>query len=122
VNPGRIAVSTRIELRCPDPSANPYLAFAGMLAAGLDGIKRGLDAPLPQEEDLYHLEEPARAELTAMPGSLGEAIVEFEQSPLFRQVLGEHLFHNYLAVKRQEWDDYRIAVSEWELDRYLAVY
>ncbi len=122
VNPGRIATATRIELRCPDPSANPYLAFAGMLAAGLDGIKRGLDAPLPQEEDLYHLEEPARAELTAMPGSLGEAIAEFEQSLLFQQVLGEHLFQNYLTVKRQEWNDYRIAVSEWELDRYLAVY
>jgi glutamine synthetase len=122
VSPGRVATATRVELRCPDPSANPYLAFAAMLRAGLDGVKRQLPAPDAHEEDLFHLDETARVRMTAMPGSLGEAIAELECSSLMRETLGEPLFGRYIAAKRREWDEYRLSVSEWELDRYLAVY
>lgn len=122
VSPGRVATASRIELRCPDPSANPYLAFAGMLAAGLDGIKSNLPVPEANEEDLYHLDDKAMSGLTAMPGSLGEAIEEFKKDKLFRGVLGEHLFEQYVEAKTQEWDEYRISVSTWELERYLPIY
>lgn len=122
VSPGRVATASRIELRCPDPSANPYLAFAAMLMAGLDGIKRDLPVPPAKEEDLYHLDEAAREELVSMPGSLGEALEEFKQDELMRSTLGDHLFGRYLEAKKQSWDDYRIHVSDWELERYLAVY
>jgi glutamine synthetase len=122
VSPGRVATASRIELRCPDPSANPYLAFAAMLMAGLDGIRRNLAAPPATEEDLYHLDAEARRELTAMPGSLGEALEELKRDDLMRQTLGDVLFERYLEAKRQAWDEYRIHVSQWELERYLPVY
>lgn len=122
VSPGRVGTATRIELRCPDPSANPYLAFAVMLRAGLDGIRRELPAPPATEEDLYHLDEAGLARLTAMPGSLGEAIAELEHSELVRETFGEHLFGQYLEGRRQEWDEYRLSVSQWELERYLPIY
>jgi glutamine synthetase len=122
VSPGRVATATRIELRCPDPSANPYLTFAVMLRAGLDGIKNQVPVPNANEEDLYHLDQASRARLTAMPGSLGEAIGELERSQLVRDTLGDHLFDRYVEAKRQEWDEYRISVSEWELERYLPIY
>jgi glutamine synthetase len=122
VSQGREATATRIELRCPDPSANPYLAFAAMLAAGLDGIKNNLTVPEATEEDLYHLDDQEMSKLTAMPGSLGEAIVEFKKDPLYRSMLGDHLFERYVEAKTLEWDEYRISVSRWELERYLAIY
>lgn len=122
VSPGRVLTATRIELRCPDPSANPYLAFAAMLAAGLDGIQNNLPAPAPYEENLYHLDNAALSKLTAMPGSLGEAIAELGKDPLMKMVLGDHLYNNYVEAKTQEWDEYRISVSDWELARYLPIY
>jgi glutamine synthetase len=122
VSPGRVATATRIELRCPDPSANPYLAFAAMLMAGLDGVANKLPAPAPNEEDLYHLDEARLKSLTAMPGSLGEAIEELKGSELVRRTFGEHLFERYLEGRVQEWDEYRLSVSQWELERYLPVY
>jgi glutamine synthetase len=122
VSSGREATASRIELRCPDPSANPYLAFAAMLAAGLDGIKNDLPVPEATEEDLYHLDDKAMAELSAMPGSLGDAISEFKKDPLYETVMGEHLFSQYVEAKTQEWDEYRLTVSKWELERYLSVY
>jgi glutamine synthetase len=122
VSPGRVLTATRTELRCPDPSANPYLAFAVMLRAGLDGIRRALPVPDPNEEDLYHLDEGALARLTAMPGSLGEAIEELKASALVRETFGDHLFERYLEGRRLEWDEYRLSVSQWELERYLPVY
>ncbi len=122
VSPGRVATASRIELRCPDPAANPYLAFAAILMAGLDGIRRDLPVPPATEEDLYHLDEAARQEMTTMPGSLGEAIEELKKDELMRTTLGDHLFEQYVEAKRQAWDDYRIFVSQWELDRYLPVY
>ena len=122
VSAGRVATATRIELRCPDPSSNPYLAFAVILMAGLDGVQRNLPVPAPAEEDLYHLDEARLAQLTAMPVSLGEAIGELRRSELIRATFGEHLFERYLEGRVQEWDDYRLSVSQWELDRYLPVY
>jgi len=122
VSPGRVATATRIELRCPDPSSNPYLTFAVILMAGLDGIKKKMNAPAPNEEDLYHLDEARLAKLTAMPGSLGEAIAEMEKSELVKHTLGDHLFERYVEAKKQEWDEYRLNVSQWELDRYLPIY
>ena len=114
--------STRIELRCPDPSANPYLAFAVMLYAGLDGVAKGMTPPLAAEEDLYHVDDSRRRELETMPGSLGEAIETLKSAPLMREALGDHIFERYVTAKTQEWDEYRIAVSEWELNRYLPTY
>jgi glutamine synthetase len=123
INPKR-PQSTRVELRCPDPSSNPYLAFAVILKAGLDGIQRGLRAPEPAEEDLYHLDAGRIAErqLKTLPGSLGEALDQLEQNELVASALGPHVFERFIEAKRQEWDDYRLYVTPWELDRYLDVY
>jgi glutamine synthetase len=120
ISPGRLE-ATRIELRCPDPSCNPYLAFAVMLAAGLDGIKRGLEPPPPAEEDLYHLDNKRRG-LEAMPGSLYEALEELKKDEVVQAALGPHIYERYLEAKTREWDEYRIHVSQWELDRYLPIY
>jgi glutamine synthetase len=114
--------STRVELRCPDPSANPYLAFAVMLHAGLDGIAQGMTPPAPAEQDLYHVDETQRRALQTMPGSLGEAVEALKADPLMRTALGDHIFERYVEAKTQEWDEYRIDVSQWELDRYLSIY
>jgi glutamine synthetase len=113
--------ATRIELRCPDPSANPYLAFAVILKAGLDGIKRGLTPPPAAEEDLYHIDPRSRA-LTMLPGSLGEALEELQRDEVVQDALGVHIYERFVEAKQQEWDDYRRVVSQWELDRYLPIY
>ena len=122
VSASRVTTATRIELRCPDPSANPYLTFAAILMAGLDGIKRDLPVPVAAEEDLYHLDETARGRLSAMPGSLGEAIEEMRKDELMRSTLGDHLFEQFIEAKKAAWDEYRIYVSQWELERYLPLY
>ncbi len=116
--------STRIELRCPDPSCNPYLAFAVMLRAGLDGIKRGLEAPAISNENLYHLDDQGREArgMATLPGSLGEALEELKCDSLVRETLGEHLFERYVEAKTIEWQEYNAQVSAWELDRYLSVH
>ncbi len=113
--------STRCELRCPDPTANPYLAFAVMLAAGLDGIEQQLEPPLPAEEDLYHL-DGMRAGLETLPGDLGDAIEELKQDEIIQDALGQHVYERYVEAKMLEWTEYRLYVSRWELDRYLTVY
>ena len=113
--------ATRVELRCPDPSCNPYLAFAVMLKAGLDGIKRQLPLPEAAEEDLYHVDPRAR-NLETLPGSLGDALIELERDDVIAEALGPHVLERFVEAKTQEWDSYRIAVSQWELERYLAVY
>lgn len=122
VSPGRVSTATRIELRCPDPSANPYLAFALMLMAGLDGIKNDLPVPVPAEENLYHLDEESIAKLSSMPGSLGEAIAELGRSELVKSTFGADLYEQYIEGRKKEWDEYRLDVSGWELERYLPVY
>ena len=112
-----------MELRCPDPSGNPYLQFAVMLMAGLKGIEEGYKLPEPMELNLYHLTDEERAEkgIKSLPGSLGEAIALAEKSDLLKEALGKHAFERFIAVKKQEWDDYRIQVSEYELKRYLPI-
>jgi glutamine synthetase len=115
--------ATRAELRCPDPSCNPYLTFAALLHAGLEGIERCYELPPPIERNLYEVSEAERAELGVghLPESLGEAIDEMSRSELVRQALGDHIFPRYIELKREEWLDYRVQVTAWELDRYLAV-
>ncbi len=119
-SPGR-EQSTRAELRCPDPSANPYLAFAVILAAGLDGIERDLEAPEPIEEDVYHFDDRRQAELgiASLPGTLEEALDELEKDETIKEALGEHAYTAFMRAKRAEWDEYRIQVTDWELNRYL---
>jgi glutamine synthetase len=116
--------STRLELRCPDPSCNPYLAFAVMLHAGLEGIEHGLDAPPISNEDLYHLDDQGRQArgLGVLPGSLGEALEELRNDDLMRHALGDHVFDRFVEAKSIEWQEYCLQVSNWELDRYLRVY
>jgi len=116
--------ATRIELRCPDPSCNPYLAFAVMLKAGLDGIKNKLTPPQPVEENIYHMDEAERAQrgLTSLPGSLGEALYETRNDPLIREALGDHIYERFLEAKQAEWDEFRMQVTPWELDRYLPIF
>ena len=115
--------ATRMELRCPDPSCNPYLTFAGLLQAGLEGIEKGYELPEPMERNLYDLSPSERHELGVgqLPETLGEAIDELAQSELVEKALGDHIFQRYVDLKREEWEDYRIQVTPWELDRYLAV-
>jgi glutamine synthetase len=114
--------STRIELRCPDPSCNPYLAFAVMLAAGLDGIKRGLEVPDATDENLYLMEAQRRNAVERLPGSLEEALEELEKDEVIRDALGAHTFDRFMNAKRLEWDDYRLEVTPWELSKYLPIY
>lgn len=113
----------RAELRCPDPSCNPYLAFAVMLKAGMDGIKRKIQPPDPVEEDVYEFDDRKLAKfyIKMLPASLGEAITEFEKSKLMKETLGEFAFERYLTAKKTEWNEYRIQVTEWELKTYLKL-
>lgn len=115
--------ATRIELRCPDPACNPYLVFAVMLAAGLKGIEEKLPLADPIEEDIFEMSEERREKLgiKALPGSLSEALSLTEKSDLVRETLGDHIFEKFIANKRIEWDNYRIHVSQFELDRYLPI-
>jgi glutamine synthetase len=115
--------STRAELRCPDPSCNPYLAFAVMLKAGLNGMKRKLKTPEPVEEDVYGFDDAklASMDIDKLPASLYEAIEEFEKDELMKDALGKHTYERYLEAKRVEWAEYSIRVTKWELDRYLEI-
>jgi glutamine synthetase len=115
--------ATRAEIRCPDPACNPYLTFACLLHAGLDGIEQGLELPEPMETNLYHLTPEQRRErgITSLPETLGEAIDELAESELAREALGPHIFDRYVELKRKEWDEYRVQLTGWELERYLPV-
>lgn len=119
--PGMAGASTRCELRCPDSSANPYLAFAVMLATGLDGIRRDLLPPPPVEENVFEFDasQLRSHDIASLPGTLEEALDELEKDEVIAAALGEHMFRRYINAKRAEWDEYRIQVSSWELDRYL---
>jgi glutamine synthetase len=121
-HPGRER-TTRMELRCPDPACNPYLTFAVLLQAGLEGIEHGYELPDPMDRNLYHLapDERRRLGIEQLPATLGEAIELTAQSELALRTLGELMFNRYIEIKRQEWDDYRVQVTPWELERYLPV-
>src|SRR5689334_22365426 len=113
--------ATRAEIRCPDPACNPYLTFAALLHAGLEGIEKGYELPDPMETNLYHLTAEQRRErgIDALPETLGEAIDELSTSELVRKAFGPHIFDRYVELKRKEWDDYRVQLTDWEMDRYL---
>jgi glutamine synthetase len=115
--------ATRAELRCPDPACNPYLTFAALLHAGLEGIEQGYELADPMDTNLYHLTAEERKErgIVALPETLGEAVDEFAASDLMRRAFGDHIFDNYVKLKRKEWDEYRIQLTQWELDKYLSV-
>jgi glutamine synthetase len=115
--------ATRMELRCPDPSCNPYLTFAALLQAGLDGIEKGYELPDPIETNLYDLTEEDRRAMGVkhLPESLGEAIEEMAGSEFIEKALGSHVFGRYVDLKRQEWLDYRVQVTPWEIENYLPV-
>ncbi len=115
--------ATRMELRCPDPACNPYLTFAALLQAGLEGIEKGYELPEPMERNLYHLSPDERRQrgIEQLPETLGEAIELTAESELVLRTFGEHMFNRYVEIKRKEWEEYRIQVSRWELDRYLSI-
>lgn len=120
ISPGR-EQSTRMELRCPDPSCNPYLAFAVMLKAGLDGIKNEMKPPKPVEEDVFEL-EPSKLEelkIDTLPFSIKRAIEELAKDATIRDALGKHTFNNFYEAKLSEFDDYRMQITPWELNKYL---
>ncbi len=124
ISPGKSIEGTRAEVRCPDPSSNTYLAFAAMIAAGLDGVERGLVLSEPVEESLFEMDASRIAEkgIRELPGTLGEAIDELERDPVIGEALGDHVLTHYVSAKRAEWDEYRTQVTGWELDRYLEAY
>jgi glutamine synthetase len=121
--PGR-EKSVRAELRCPDPTANPYLAFAIMLAAGLDGIHQKKLPPTPVEENIYEfsVDEATKRKIDVLPRDITEALGYLENDKVIRETLGEYTFAKFKTLKLQEWDEYRMQVTPWELDQYLEKY
>ncbi len=118
--PGK-AKATRMEFRAPDPVCNPYLAFAVMIAAGLEGIKNKYEFSAPTEKDIYEMDEKARKEagIESLPGNLFEAIQEVEKSSVVKEALGDHIFGKFVENKKKEWDLFRCHVSQYEIDTYL---
>jgi len=121
VSPGKSVEGTRVEVRCPDPSSNTYLAFAAMIAAGLDGVEKGLTLSEPVEESLFEMDAAtiAAKSIKELPGTLGEALDELARDEVIREALGDHVYDHFVEAKRAEWDEYRTQVSDWEVDRYL---
>ncbi len=122
--PAKRGISTRVELRSPDPSCNPYLAFAAILEACLDGIRNKIDPPAPVESNIYKLtsKERKKQRIDSLPGSLAEALDNMDKSLVAKAALGEHIFKEFMTSKKKEWDSFRTYVSQWELDRYLERY
>ncbi|HEY8908943.1 MAG TPA: type I glutamate--ammonia ligase [Desulfosporosinus sp.] len=122
--PAKRGSSTRIELRSPDPSCNPYLALAVQLKAGLDGIKNKLTPPPAVDLNIFVMtrEERKNLGIASLPGNLKEALDELGNAPVIREALGNHIFHRFVEAKTEEWDSFSVAVTQWELDRYLHIY
>ena len=122
--PERRGAGTRVELRMPDPSANPYLALAVQLAAGLDGVETEADWREPVNENIWEMSyrERRRLRIDDLPHNLAEACDELEKNRVIQDALGEHVTEHFLAAKRQEWQEYITQVTQWELDNYLAKY
>ncbi|MFA6431535.1 MAG: type I glutamate--ammonia ligase [Candidatus Margulisiibacteriota bacterium] len=119
-SPGR-ELATRMELRCPDPSCNPYIAFACMLKAGLDGVKRKLNPPKPVEEDVYELDESRREELRIdmLPFSIIRAVEELKKDKVVQEAMGKHTYEKFIEAKTMEFDEYRMQITPWEIEKYL---
>ncbi|PWL76161.1 type I glutamate--ammonia ligase, partial [Candidatus Gastranaerophilales bacterium] len=113
-----------VELRSPDPACNPYLAFATILQACLDGVRNKIDPPAPVESNIYKLttKERKKQRIDALPGSLAEALEHLDKSLVARAALGEHIFNEFMSAKSKEWDAFRTYVSQWEIDKYLERY
>lgn len=113
----------RVETRSADPACNPYLALAALLHAGLNGIEHGYELPEPMERNLYHVggEERRRLGIEQLPENLSDALIQAENSELMLNILGEHMLNRFLELKRNEWEQYRVQVHQWELERYLPV-
>ena len=124
ISPGKSIEGTRAEVRCPDPSSNTYLAFAVMIAAGLDGVEKGLTLSDPVEESLFEMDAARVSErgIKELPGTLGDALEELKSDPVICEALGAHVLEHYLDAKQAEWDEYRTQVTQWELDRYLEAF
>jgi len=122
--PAARGLSTRVEVRCPDPTCNPYLAFAMMLNAGLDGIKNKLTPADSTDMDIFAMNaaEKDEASIESMPACLRDALDEMIANPLSKETLGDHIFEKYVFNKNKEWDSYRIAVTDWEVKNYLDIY
>ncbi|KZX13438.1 type I glutamate--ammonia ligase [Methanobrevibacter curvatus] len=115
--------ATRIEYRCPDPTCNPYLAFAAMLEAGLDGVENKIDPGAPVEQNIYKMseEELAKSGIETIPSSLWEAYHALEEDPIIKNALGDHIYNAFLELKKAEWDDYRIQVFGYEQRKYMSI-
>ena len=113
--------AARVEIRCPDPAGNPYLQFAVLLHAGLDGIEKKMQPPPPQDVNVYQMtyEERKNRGIISLPETFGEALTKMENSEFMKKALGDWAFKNFILVKRREWDEYRANISQWEIDRYL---
>ncbi|MGZ7208222.1 MAG: glutamine synthetase family protein [Halobacteriota archaeon] len=116
-------IATRAELRSPDPACNPYLAFAVMLACGLEGIEKNYELPDPVEKNIFKMTQQELDDhgIGSLPENLGLAVAETENSEIIRRTLGDHVFDRFIELKKREWDDYRLQVTQYELDRYLPV-
>jgi glutamine synthetase len=120
----RVPAASRIEARFPDPSCNPYLAFAVLIHAGLDGIERDLDCPDPIRENIYEFDEAKREEygIDTLPGTLSQAVGELEEDAVVQDALGPHVSEKFIEAKKQEAAEYGLEVTDWELDRYLETF
>jgi glutamine synthetase len=116
--------STRLELRSPDPSCNPYLALAAILRAGLAGITENLSPPDAVNVNIYHMSADERKTrgIDSLPSTLFDALSHLMASPLMQDALGGHVYEKFLIAKQLEWDRYRMHVSDWEIDSYLSRY
>ena len=115
--------ASRIELRCPDPSCNPYLAFAAMLSAGFDGVSKRMAPPEPLEENVYHFDDKKleKLQIGMLPASLSEATAELSRSSIMREALGGFISNKLIEVQEKQWDAYRMQVTPWEIERYLPI-
>ncbi len=122
--PAARGMSTRTEIRCPDPSCNPYLALAMMLNSGLDGVKNKLTPPDSVDVDLFEMTdaEMAAEGISVLPGSLKDAIEELKVNPIAKETLGDHIFEKFIEAKEKEWDSFRVCVTQWEIENYLSIY
>ncbi len=119
--PAAVGDAVRMELRSPDPTANPYLALAAVLRAGLDGIKRQTPVPESVDCNIFHMSEQERSarKIEELPGTLAEAVSCMEKDGFMRKMLGDHVFEKYIALKKEEWNRYRSQVTDWEINEYL---
>jgi glutamine synthetase len=120
----RVPAASRIEARFPDPSCNPYLAFAALIAAGLEGIEQGLECDDPIRENIYDFDEETRKEygIGTLPSNLGQALDALESDEVVQSALGTHVYEKFVEAKTQEYDEFRVDVSQWELDQYLETF